>query len=262
MGLYQDVREDSSGNVYINLQDGSANGITSTALPGSIQALDVYMQGGTVSVTVPDQTAYVYGASGFLPVGGVYQDAGATLSAGESGAFRLTAERAVHMNLRDSSGNELGDANANGLWVKPGDGTNTQEYSGTNEAYVAIRDSGNVAAVNASNELLVKDTDVETVLTSIDGKLSPASAALTQVTLSDSSQTALASNASRKGFIMVNASNRSAYVAFSATATTSAFTYLIRPNSTIEPNFGAYTGVISVISETGVSGELVITELS
>lgn len=205
MGLYQDVNEDGSGNVYVNLQDGSANGITSTAVTGGIQALDVYVQGsGLLSIGVPDQSDYIYGASGFQPVGGVYQDTGATLTAGQSGAFRLTSER----------------------------------------------------------ELIVTDTDADASLASIDSKLSPSSASLTQLALSSSSQTALALNASRKGFIMVNDSNKTVWVAFNATASSSAYTYKILKNSTIEPNFGSYTGVISAISESGVSGNLVITELS
>lgn len=262
MGLYQDAHEDTNGNVYVNLQDGLGNGITSHAVTGGVQALDTYIAGGMITTGVPDKTTYVYGASGFQPVGGVFQDTSPTLIAGQSGAFRLTANRAVQMNLRTAAGAELGDSNADGLWVKLGDGTNVGSFSATSEQFTQLRQGGNVNIINASGEQLVKDTTADTQLTSINGKLSPSTGTLSQVALSTSSQTALALNASRKGFIMVNDSNKTAYVAFSATATTAAYTYKLMPNTTIEPNFGSYTGVISVIAQSGVIGNLVITELT
>lgn len=261
MGLYQDAREDGSGNLFVNLQDGAGVALTST-LVGSDQALDVYLSGGMVTVGVPDREVYVYGASAFQPVGGVFQDTGATLTAGQAGSARLTAQRGLHMNLRDSSGAELGNLNSDGLWVRPGDGTNVQAYSATSEAFVQLRQGGNVGIVNASGEQLVKDTAAEASLAAISGKLSPATATLSQLSLTASSQTALALNASRKGFIMINDSNKVVYVAFAASASASVYTYKILANSTIEPNFGSYTGVISAISTSGVSGSLVITELS
>lgn len=87
-----------------------------------------------------------------------------------------------------------------------------------------------------------------------------ASAALTTVTSSNSSTSLLASNANRKGFILYNNSTKKCYVAFSATATTSAFTVLLQPNSLFESQ-NVYTGPISGIWEA-VNGNMQVTELS
>lgn len=57
---------------------------------------------------VADKTTFTYGTSTFQPIGGVFQDTSPTLTAGQGGAVRLTAQRAVHSNLRDNSGNEIG----------------------------------------------------------------------------------------------------------------------------------------------------------
>lgn len=257
MGLYQDVREDSLGNVFVNINDGSGNALTSTA-----GALNTYISGGMITTGVPDETAFVYGASGFQPIGGVYNSSITALTSGQSGAVALTPSRSFHSALYDASGVAVGDTNAHGLFVKPGDGTNVQAYSATSEAFVQLRQGGNVGIVNASGEQLVKDTAAEASLTAISGKLSPSTGTLTQVALTSSSQTALALNASRKGFVMVNDSNKTVWIAFSASSSSTVYTYKILANSSIEPNFGSYTGVISVISQAGVSGNLVITELT
>jgi hypothetical protein len=58
-------------------------------------------------VGVADESSFIYGTSLEQPVGGVYQDTSPTLSAGETGAVRLTEYRAFHVNLRDSSGDEV-----------------------------------------------------------------------------------------------------------------------------------------------------------
>ena len=65
---------------------------------------------GTISIGEigsPDKTAFVYGTTKEQTIGGVYQDTNPTLSAGTQGAVRLTGYRAFHVNLRDSSGNEI-----------------------------------------------------------------------------------------------------------------------------------------------------------
>lgn len=257
MGLFQNINEDVNGNAFINLNDSAGNGITSTTVSGK-QALDVNVA-NSIMVGVADKTAYVYGTSSFEPVGGVYQDTSPALTAGQSGAFRLTANRAVHMNLRDASGTPVGDSNADGLWVKPGDGTNTQAYSGTNEAFVQIRQGGNIANITAANELKVIDTNAGSILS----LMKPATATLSQVSLTNASQSALALNAARKGMSFANDSNKVIYIAFAATATSAAYTVKMQPNAYLEyMSNRVYTGVVSVISVTGVVGNLVITELT
>lgn len=59
------------------------------------------------AVGAADEAAWTAGTSIFNPVGGVFNDSAAALTAGQQGAQRLTANRAGHVNLRDASGNEL-----------------------------------------------------------------------------------------------------------------------------------------------------------
>lgn len=258
MGLAQDVREDINGNQYVNLQDGIGTAIQSTSASG-LNGLAVYVTNPmSVSIGVADKTTYTYGTSSFEPVGGVFQDTSPTLTAGQSGAFRLTANRAVHTNLRTAAGVELGDSNADGLFVKPGDGTNTQAYSATSEAFTQLRQGGNVANVNASNQL--QTADANSAL--INAKLSPATATLTQIAVALTTGVALASNAARKGALFVNDGLAIVKLAFAATATSTAYTIKLQANSTYEmTDSRVYTGVISFIGSLA-TGNLVITELT
>lgn len=61
--------------------------------------------GGTSAV---DESAFNLGVDSLTPSGGIYDDAAVALSTGETGAERMTAYRAVHANLRDATGAELG----------------------------------------------------------------------------------------------------------------------------------------------------------
>lgn len=67
----------------------------------------------------PDTAAFTAGSTNVSISAGVYDDTLAALSAGISGAFRLTPNRAIHVNLRDNSGTEL-----TSLTVKQPTGTN------------------------------------------------------------------------------------------------------------------------------------------
>jgi hypothetical protein len=72
----------------------------------------------------PDGATFTDGTSGFLgPTGGEFNDSAGTVASGKAGACRITSKRALHVNLRDNSGNEEGTS-ASPLFVKPTDGTN------------------------------------------------------------------------------------------------------------------------------------------
>lgn len=58
-------------------------------------------------IGAPDKSSFTYGTTLEQTIGGVYQDTSPTLSLGQQGAVRLTEYRAFHVNLRDSSGNEI-----------------------------------------------------------------------------------------------------------------------------------------------------------
>lgn len=70
---------------------------------GSVVAV---ISGGSIKT---DRTTYTEATSTFTPVGGVFNDTlGADLTEDQSGASRMTARRGQHVNLRDSSGTEIG----------------------------------------------------------------------------------------------------------------------------------------------------------
>jgi hypothetical protein len=98
-----------SGTWSVRNQDGSGNAITSTG-----GALDVNIKGDSIQIEtgIADKSAFTYGTSVEQPVGGVYQDTSPALTAGTTGALRLTAQRGLHVNLRDSSGTEISPATA------------------------------------------------------------------------------------------------------------------------------------------------------
>lgn len=103
------VRTQTNGDVVAQLCDPTTPSLKVTTTTISLkQALDVNVAGGTVSGTAIDQATFTYGVSSETPVGGVFQDTGATLTAGQTGAFRVTAQRGQHVNLRNATGTEIG----------------------------------------------------------------------------------------------------------------------------------------------------------
>lgn len=87
-----------------------------------------------------------------------------------------------------------------------------------------------------------------------------ATAALTSVSLTTSSQVLLASNSARRGFMIYNDSLNMLFVAFAATASTTAFSTKIQAGGAYEPGID-YTGVISGIASSA-SGAARITEFT
>lgn len=255
MGLFQDVFESADGGVFTNLRDSAGNGITST-LVSAKQALDVNLV-NSITVGVADKTTFTYGTSFFEVSGGVFQDTSPTLTAGQSGASRLTAQRGLHVNLRSAAGVEVGDSNADGLWTKLGDGTNVGSFSATSEQFVQLRQGGNVANVTAANESKVIDTNSGLVL----ALMKPTTGTLSQVAVTTSSGVALALNAARKGFSIVNDTNKTVYLAMAATASTVAYSVRLAVNSFYEQlDSRVYTGVISCIGAAAVAGNVTVTE--
>lgn len=85
-------------------------------------------------------------------------------------------------------------------------------------------------------------------------------AVITSVTNSLTSQVALASNSARRGFIIFNDSLAVVFVAFAATASTTAFSVKLQQGAEYEPGID-YTGVISVIASAAI-GACRITEFT
>lgn len=93
----------ASGIAKVGLTDGTGNAITSTS-----NAIDVNIKsGGGSGFSVVDETAWTAGTSAMVPAGGVFNDSAAALTSGQEGTVRVTTNRAVHVNLRDASANQL-----------------------------------------------------------------------------------------------------------------------------------------------------------
>lgn len=98
---------------------------------------------GTISVgSTTDSSAFTAGSSTTGPIAGVFNDSATALTSGQQGTARSTANRAIHTNLRNNSGTEIGTAStpvqvslantaANATAVKVDGSAVTQPVSGT-----------------------------------------------------------------------------------------------------------------------------------
>lgn len=145
---------------------------------------------------------------------------------------------------------------------------NTSLPTGSNViGALTANQSVNVAQMNGVTVSMgsgVTGTGVQRVVLPTDQTAIPApnisSATLTNVTNSASSVSILASNANRKGVVLVNDSNTTCYYAFSGTATTSAYTFQLGKNETYFMDPPIYTGAISEIC-SAANGSTRVTEL-
>lgn len=62
---------------------------------------------GSGGTAMADDAAFTPATTSITPVGGTYRSTLDAVDDGDAGAFAMTANRAVHVNLRDASGNEL-----------------------------------------------------------------------------------------------------------------------------------------------------------
>ena len=121
-----------------------------------------------------------------------------------------------------------------------------------NPAYARIQDeSGTTAATVTANKALKADTSLSASST----------ATLTSVASSATTVSLLALNTARKGFIIFNDSTQLLYVAFAATASTSAYSYQVQSQGTLEGALPVYQGAISGIWASA-NGNARISELT
>lgn len=98
------------------LAGGIYNSSAPTLTNGQQSSLQLTVNGAlktdaSVTSTVgsyQDKSSFTYGTDKFNPTGGIYQDTSPTLSAGQVGVSRMTANRGLHVNIRDASGTESG----------------------------------------------------------------------------------------------------------------------------------------------------------
>lgn len=154
----QQLAVDSSGRIIAKIEASNGDSLTDTAGSLNVNVTNTF----PVSIGTVDEAAFTYGSSLEQTIGGVFQDTAPTVTAGHSAAARITSQRGLHINLRDAAGNELGAANAAGVWVRPGDGTNAQAYTAAGEAKVDITSSITLS-VTATNLPATVDTNYGTV---------------------------------------------------------------------------------------------------
>lgn len=77
----------------------------------------------------PDKSTFTEGTSQIAPIGGEYNTSPSSPSSGQAAAVQITQNRALHANLRNSSGTEIGTS-SNPVRTDP-TGTTTQPVSGT-----------------------------------------------------------------------------------------------------------------------------------
>jgi hypothetical protein len=135
-GLFNDAATLTSGNagairatsdrmLYVNI--GKIAG-TVPSLTGS--SLNVNCTGGCGgAATFADNSAFTAGTTSISNIGAVFNDGLAAVTSGNAAAPRITAQRGLHVNLRNNSGTEIGTTSAP-VRVDP-TGTTTQPVSGT-----------------------------------------------------------------------------------------------------------------------------------
>jgi hypothetical protein len=89
-----------------------------------------------------------------------------------------------------------------------------------------------------------------------------ASSSVTSVVSAAVSTSILASNANRRMAIMVNDTDKNAYVKLGTTASTTSFSYKLTPGQTLELPIPVYTGAIDAIWDTSPTGSMRVTEIS
>jgi hypothetical protein len=158
------VRSTSDRMLYVNV--GKLGG---TALSGANvvdsgnTAFRVNYVVGCAAAGFTDNSAFTAGTTTEGNVGGVFNDGLSTLSSGNAAAARITASRAIHVNLRNASGTEIGTA-SNPMRVDPTgttaqpvkitDGTNTvvvDPCKGQTKLFVSINQTANAQLASGTS---------------------------------------------------------------------------------------------------------------
>lgn len=102
-----------------------------------------------------------------------------------------------------------------------------------------------------------------TSLASIDSKMGSSTGTITSVSQTTSSVSLLSANPNRRGMYLYNNTGQKVYVAFSGTASTSAFTLLLAANVGYEsPQSAVYKGVVSAVWAGNGNGAMLVTEMT
>jgi hypothetical protein len=123
------VRSTSDRMLYVNVGKlgGTALSGANVVDSGNTAFRVNCVVGCSATAGFTDNSAFTAGTTTETSVGGVYNDGLSTLSSGNGAAARITASRALHVNLRNSSGTEIGTS-SNPVRIDPV-GTTTQPVS-------------------------------------------------------------------------------------------------------------------------------------
>ncbi len=147
-------RMNANRDLRFHAVDGAGDSITDDA--NNAIRVNIVAGAGSGGTAIADEAAFTEGSTSFTPVGGVLNDTIASDPTEDQGAaFRITAKRALHVNLRSNAGTELtvtdgSAAGTIGLHALGTDGTNAQIISTNTTGHVNIADGGNSITVDGS----------------------------------------------------------------------------------------------------------------
>ncbi len=90
----------------------------------------------------------------------------------------------------------------------------------------------------------------------------PATATLSALPFSATSQVLLVSNPARREFLVYNATNKPVNIAYAATSSATAFSFILAAGASFESVLNSYTGVISAFWPAAATGSLHTTEIT
>lgn len=133
--------------------------------------------GCSSSAGFADNSAFTFGTTAINPIGGVLDDTATNAATENSAAVaRITAQKALHTNLRNNSGTEVGTAGAP-LRVDP-TGSTTQPVSGT---ITANAGTGTFAVSGTTFDGILKDGTGDTIQANVSaGRLHVDGSGVTQ----------------------------------------------------------------------------------
>jgi len=145
----------ASGPIAIDqTTPGTTNGVAVTNVP------HIVCDSGCGSPpATPDTAAFTAGVTSASITAGVYDDTMAALSAGISAAYRMTAARALHSNLRNAAGTEIGTALTplvTTALAKVNDGPVSYAENDLQPLHIASDGALNVAIVNSAVGILAE----------------------------------------------------------------------------------------------------------
>lgn len=143
----------SDGSQKTQIVDGSGNVIASTSNNLNVQCANCSGSG----VSTADEATFTAGTSLFAGSGGFFQTTATSnpLTNGQQGMFQVTANRALHVNLRTTAGVNLGDATTPLQVSLANTGANTNKLLVTPDSVaLPANQSVNVSQINGVTPLM------------------------------------------------------------------------------------------------------------